>query len=93
MLLQVRGYDGSLRLGDEDVYRGRCYGCVCGWVEWMPARYERGRGGTGRVMLNVYNETFSFLLSPRSPTPKVMRTATTLRERTRSLLRSTEVIG
>lgn len=98
MLLQVRGCDGSLRSGDEDVHVGRC----CGWVRavrWGGCLQDMSGAGGGsgsgssRAMISVHDEAFSFSLPPRSPTPQVMRTATTLRERTRNLFRSTEVKG
>lgn len=61
----------------------------------MPSGYERGRVGevAWAAIFSVHDEAFTFSLSPRSPIPQVMRTAMTLRERTRNLLRSTEVKG
>lgn len=98
MLLQVRGCDGSLRLGDEVVFTGRCYDGVCA-VRWGGCLQDMRKGGGGsglgssEAMLSVHDEAFSFFLLPRSPTPQVMRTAMTLRERTRNLFKSTEVKG
>lgn len=47
VLLQVRGCDGSLRLGDEDVLTGRCYGGVCA-VRWGGCLQDMRRGGWGK---------------------------------------------
>lgn len=55
-----------------------------GWGKWL---------GQQRGNAQYHDEAFSFSLLPRSPTPQVMRTAMTLRERTRNLFKSTEVKG
>lgn len=89
----------------QEIGAGR-WGCAYREVLWLgvwsggvdACRIWEGEGvgsslGSSRAMLSAYDEAFSFSLCPRSPIPQVMRTAMTLRERTRNLLRSTEVKG
>lgn len=47
VLLKVRGYDGRLGLGDEDVYTGRCYGWVC-VIRWGGCLQDMRGGGCGK---------------------------------------------